>query len=101
MSELIDETMDEMEDEPMFDPIDESSDITWFEDPPSGPTPDWYRPWMTKIGVGRCTARSLGIGGSRPLGSLGGPSKSGGSVGSWRVGADRPRSSWRWTVGPS
>jgi hypothetical protein len=53
MSEPIDETKDELEDEPMFDPIDESSDITWFEDPPSGPTPDWHRPGMTKIGVGR------------------------------------------------
>ena len=51
--------------------------------------------------VGRCTGRSLEAGGSRPLGSPGSPSKSGPSVGSWRAGADRPSSSWRWTIGPN
>ena len=29
------------------------------------------------------------------------PPSRGRSVGSWRVGADRPSSSWRWTIGPS
>ena len=50
---------------------------------------------------GRCTGRSLGVGGSRPLGSRGKPSKLRRSVGSWRVGIDRRSSSWRWTIGPS
>ncbi len=51
--------------------------------------------------VGRCTGRSLGAGGSRPLDSPGDRSKSERFVGSWRAGADRPSSSWRWTVWPS
>jgi hypothetical protein len=37
--------------------------------------------------------RSLGAGGSRPLGSRGGLSRSGPPVGSWRAGIDRPSSS--------
>ena len=67
----------------------------------------WRSPsWISRSrrpgrSVGRCTGRSLGAGGSRPLGSRGNPSRSGPSVGSWRVGADRPSSSWRWTIGPS
>jgi hypothetical protein len=51
--------------------------------------------------IGRCMGRSLGLGGSRPPGSSGSPSKSRRSVGSWRVGSDRPVSSWRWAIGPS
>ena len=47
------------------------------------------------------TGRSLGAGGSRPPGSRGSLSKLRRSVGSWRVGTDRPSSSWRWTIGPS
>ncbi len=67
----------------------------------------WRSPsWISRSrrpgrSVGRCTGRSLGAGGSRPPGSRGGLSKLRRSVGSWRVGADRPISSWRWTVGPS
>ena len=49
--------------------------------------------------AGRCTGRSLGAGGSRPRDSPGSLSKSGPSVGSWRVGTDRPSSSWRGRSG--
>ncbi len=51
--------------------------------------------------VGCCSDRSFGAGGSRPLAFRGDPSKCGRSVGSWRVGPDRPNSSWRCTTGRS
>jgi hypothetical protein len=51
--------------------------------------------------VGHCMGRFLGAGGSRPPDSRGGLSKLRRSVGSWRVGGDRPISSWRWRVGLS
>ena len=65
-------------------------------------SPSWVsRSRMPGRSVGRCTVRSLGVGGSRPPGIRGGLSKLRRSVGSWRVGSDRPNSRWRWKVGPS
>jgi hypothetical protein len=51
--------------------------------------------------VGRCMVRYLGAGGSRPADSPVSHSNWHGSVGSWRVGRDRPISSCRWRVGTS
>jgi hypothetical protein len=51
--------------------------------------------------VGRCMVRDFGAGGSRPPDSPVSHSNWHGSVGSWRVGRDRPISSCRWRVGTS
>ena len=51
--------------------------------------------------VGRCMVLSLGVGGSWSPDSLESHSWLLRSVGYWRVGGDRPISSWHWGVGPS